>query len=69
MEFLKNIEDLGLQINRVSKTYDEAKNKLSEGRGNLVGQVEKLKILGAKTSKSIPANLLENSNSNNENTP
>ena len=52
--FLKNIEELGLQINRVSKTYDDARNKLSEGRGNLLRQVENLKVLGAKTNKSIP---------------
>ena len=57
--FLKNLEDLGNQINRVSKTYDEAKNKLIDGRGNLIRQVENLKILGAKTSKSIPENYLE----------
>jgi DNA recombination protein RmuC len=58
--FLQNIEDLGNQIQRVSKTYDEAKNKLSTGRGNLVARVEKLKELGAKTAKSIPAKLLNN---------
>ncbi len=61
--FLKDLEDLGTQINRVSKTYDEAKNKLGEGRGNLIKQVETLKKLGAKASKSIPENLLENSDS------
>jgi DNA recombination protein RmuC len=58
--FLQNIEDLGNQIPRVSKTYDEAKNKLSVGRGNLIMRVQKLKELGAKTSKSIPAELLNN---------
>jgi len=59
--FLKDLEDLGLQINRVSRTYDEAKSKLGEGRGNMIRQVENLKKLGAKASKSIPENLLENS--------
>jgi len=59
--FLKDLEDLGTQINRVSKTYDDAKNKLGEGRGNLIRQVETLKKLGAKASKSIPENLLEKS--------
>ncbi len=58
--FLKNLEDLGTQINRVSKTYEEAKNKLADGRGNIIRQVENLKTLGAKTSKSIPENLLDN---------
>lgn len=58
--FLQNMEDLGNQIQRAGKTYDEAKNKLSEGRGNLITRVEKLKELGAKTTKSIPVELLNN---------
>ncbi|MCB0805671.1 MAG: DNA recombination protein RmuC [Bacteroidales bacterium] len=58
--FLKNLDDLGTQINRVSKTYEDARNKLTDGRGNLIRQVENLKVLGAKTSKSIPENYLEN---------
>jgi DNA recombination protein RmuC len=33
--------------------------KLSSGRGNLVNQVEQLKVLGAKASKSLPASVLD----------
>jgi len=33
--------------------------KLSSGRGNLVNQVEQLKQLGAKASKSLPASVLD----------
>jgi DNA recombination protein RmuC len=33
--------------------------KLSEGRGNLVRQVEMLKELGIRTGKSLPQNLLD----------
>jgi DNA recombination protein RmuC len=36
-------------------------NKLSIGNGNLVGQVEKLKQLGAKTQKSLPLDLTDRS--------
>ncbi len=56
--FLKNIEELGVQIGRVSKTYEDARNKLSDGRGNLIRQVENLKTLGAKTVKAIPEQYL-----------
>jgi DNA recombination protein RmuC len=52
--FLKNIEELGIQIGRMNKTYEDARNKLFEGRGNLIRQVENLKTLGAKTVKSLP---------------
>ena len=61
--FLKDLEDLGLQINRVSKTYDNARNKLTDGSGNLIKRVETLKKLGAKASKSIPEKLIEDMNS------
>jgi DNA recombination protein RmuC len=57
--FLKDLEDLGLQISRVSKTYDETKRKLVDGSGNIVKRVENLKKLGAKTTKSIPENFFD----------
>ncbi|WP_183142583.1 hypothetical protein, partial [Pseudomonas syringae] len=32
---------------------------LTEGRGNLISRSEQLKLLGARASKSLPADLLE----------
>ncbi len=58
--FLEDLENLGQQINKVSKTYDQAKGKLVDGRGNLITQVEKLKKLGAKATKELPEKYLEN---------
>ncbi|MCB2219995.1 MAG: DNA recombination protein RmuC [Bacteroidetes bacterium] len=58
--FLKNLEEIGTHINRLGKSYEEARGKLTDGRGNLIRQVESLKVLGAKTSKSIPENYLDN---------
>lgn len=58
--FLKDLEDLGLQISRTGKTYDEARRKLADGSGNIIKRVENLKKLGAKTTKSIPETFLEN---------
>ena len=58
--FLKDLENLGLQINRVSKTYDDARNKLVGGTGNLIKRVEDLKKLGTKASKSLPEKYIEN---------
>jgi DNA recombination protein RmuC len=34
-------------------------DKLSNGKGNLVKQVERLKEMGAKTGKSLPPELLD----------
>jgi DNA recombination protein RmuC len=57
--FHEDLISIGVQIGKLSKTYDDAKNKLKEGRGNLISQAEKLKNMGAKTTKSIPAKFLE----------
>lgn len=43
----------------MDKAYAAARNKLCEGRGNLVSRSEQLKLLGARASKSLPADLLE----------
>jgi DNA recombination protein RmuC len=35
-------------------SFESAKKRLSEGKGNIVRQVEQLKEMGAKTTKKIP---------------
>lgn len=52
--FLTDMDAIGQLINRLHTTHEGAMGKLQNGKGNLIGQVEKLKILGAKTSKSLP---------------
>lgn len=51
--FLKDLEKIGNGIQVLDKTYQDAHKKLSTGHGNLISHVEKLKKLGAKTTKSI----------------
>ena len=55
---VKDLEILGERVNSVQKTHSDIMNKMSNGRGNLISQVEKLKELGAKAEKSLPS-LLE----------
>ena len=52
--FVNDIEKLGNQINTVSKTYDEVHKKITSGKGDLITRAEKLRKLGAKTSKTLP---------------
>jgi DNA recombination protein RmuC len=56
--FITDLEKMGTQMKQLESTYSEARNKLSEGRGNLVVRAESLRKLGAKVSKVIPANYL-----------
>lgn len=58
---VQDLLKIGKQINASQESYRGAMNKLSEGKGNLITRVEKLKELGAKTKKSIPSKLLERS--------
>jgi DNA recombination protein RmuC len=57
--FLGDLEKIGTNLDRASDAYREAHKKLSSGRGNILGQVERMKTLGAKTSKNLPQQYLE----------
>lgn len=52
--FIEDMQGIEKHIGRLHDSYGQAMNKLSTGRGNLIGSVEKLKALGVKTSKSLP---------------
>jgi DNA recombination protein RmuC len=51
--FLGDMDSIGKNINQTQSAYNNAINKLSEGRGNLTTTAEKIKKLGAKADKQI----------------
>ncbi|MGD0736546.1 MAG: DNA recombination protein RmuC [Terracidiphilus sp.] len=59
VNFVSDLEAVGKSLRTAELSYANAMRKLSEGRGNLVRQVEMLKQLGIRTSKQIPRNLLD----------
>ncbi len=59
VSFASDLEKVGKQLATVQRTYDDAWKKLTEGRGNIVGQIQKLEELGAKTTKRMPGRLAE----------
>lgn len=59
--FTDNLRQVGQRLDQARKAYDDAFGQLSTGAGNLVGQAEKLRQLGAKHSKQLEQNLLERS--------
>ena len=48
--FCRDLENIGLRIRQTQESYDDAMNKLRDGRGNLLRQTEKLRTLGARTT-------------------
>ena len=52
--FIEEFEKVGEKIKGAHASFDNASNKLVDGRGSVVKQAEMLKNLGIDTTKSIP---------------
>jgi DNA recombination protein RmuC len=52
--FLDDMSRVDANLQRARSAFDNAKQKLSLGQGNVVRQIEMLRDLGAKTSKRLP---------------
>jgi len=52
---LESLDDLGKLIQKTQSTYDKARERLASGRGNVMNQIDQLRVLGAKTKKRLPA--------------
>lgn len=57
--FVEDLDKVGERISQADSAYRDAKNKLSDGRGNILRSIQSIKELGAKASKSLDNNLLE----------
>jgi len=60
--FVEDLISIGKKMDDAKTNYSEAMKKLHDGTGNLVKRAEKMKTLGAKTSKELPKNLVERAN-------
>ncbi|KFZ30318.1 recombinase RmuC [Pseudidiomarina salinarum] len=58
VNFTEDLQRIGNALDTARKNYDGAMNKLSTGRGNLVGRVENFRKLGVQSSKKIDQQLL-----------
>src|SRR5271168_1455199 len=57
--FVEDMNSLGTRLKQAQSDYEDAYGKLSSGRGNLVGQAQKLRQLGVKPSKSLAPALVD----------
>ena len=57
--FVTDLEDIGKRLKAAQSSYDDAYGKLASGKGNLVRQVERIRELGLKPAKPLPAQLTE----------
>ncbi|MEO9655029.1 DNA recombination protein RmuC [Marinomonas sp.] len=52
--FVQDMDEIGSKLSAVNRSHDAALKKLTTGRGNLMARAEKLRVMGAKTSKTLP---------------
>ncbi len=59
--FVDDLIKVGQRMDDAKKSYGEAMKKLADGRGNIISRAEDLKIMGAKTTKSIDSRIVDRS--------
>ena len=59
VNFVTSLTEIDTHLERAKKSYNTAYAQLKSGRGNLIGQAEKLRELGVKTKKSLPSSLID----------
>ena len=69
---LENLEDIGKALQKAADIHEKAIGQLSTGTGNLIGRVEKLRSLGIRAKKELPASFthgIEKADSKNQEIP
>ena len=56
---LTDLITVGKRLDDAKSGYADAMNKLTEGKGNLITSVERLKKMGAKAKKALPESVLK----------
>jgi DNA recombination protein RmuC len=51
--FVESIDDVNKNLDKAKESYNKAKNRLSEGRGNAIKIAEDIQTLGVKTKKQL----------------
>lgn len=59
--FIESLREVGVHLSRSQKSYTDAVNQLTDGRGNIISQFEKMKELGVKAKKELPETLVNKS--------
>ena len=65
--FVQDLIKVGKSLKSSKDSYEDAMNKLTEGKGNIIKKIENLKDLGAKTKKNLPQNIIDRANQDEDN--
>lgn len=59
VKFVEDLQQVGKHIDHTQRVYADAMKTLSDGRDNLISKAQKIQMLGARTSKTMPPQLLQ----------
>ena len=65
VSFTEDLISVGNRLDQAKGSYVDAMKKLTDGSGNLVRRAEKIRELGAKTSKQLPQSLVNRADDSN----
>ena len=54
---VESLDEIGRHLGKSQDAWQQTRNRLTEGRGNLVRRVEELKKMGARARKTLPQDL------------
>ncbi len=57
--FVEELQNLGVHLQKAQGCYEECRNRLVQGRGNVVRRTEMLRELGARARKELPRDMTE----------
>ena len=63
--FVGDLEKISEYLQRAGQAQENAMNKLSQGKGNLVTSTQRLEKLGAKVKKTMPASVIDRDDTSN----
>lgn len=62
VNFVEDLRNVGHRLDSAQKAYHDAMNKMTEGQrkgDTLIGRAQKIKELGAKASKNLPSDIID----------
>jgi len=66
VSFVESFEDVGMRLEQAKKSYDISLNRMKDGPGNVIRQIDDMGKLAGKTKKSLPKHLVDSADIQNQ---
>ena len=66
VSFVESFEDVGMRLEQAKKSYDISLNRMKDGPGNVIRQIDDMGKLAGKTKKTLPKHLVDGADIQNQ---